>query len=126
MSNHKWIFCKVIRGEGRGRSLGFPTINLIIPEDFKYKEGVYAGWVRFEDEVYKGAFHFGSNITFNQSKKSLEVFILDEKISTSPESVGISLNKFIRHSKKFESKNDLIDQISSDVKKIRDILSENK
>lgn len=66
-----------IKGKGRGRVLGYPTINMIIPQDFDLPDGIYAVWVTIAEKTYKGALHFGPIPTFQEEEKSLEVFLLD-------------------------------------------------
>lgn len=40
----------VIKGKGRGKELGFPTINLAVPENFNLKPGIYACWVKLDND----------------------------------------------------------------------------
>jgi len=69
----------VIKGDGRGRSLGFPTANIrplsgtkIIPA-----KGVYAVSVQIDDSVYGGMLNIGVNPTFNGTSQSIEVNIFN-------------------------------------------------
>ena len=55
---------KVIKGRGRGREIGYPTLNLGIPRNFSVRQGVFAGWVIIDGHQYPGAFHFGPVPTF--------------------------------------------------------------
>ena len=67
----------VITGAGRGKGLGFPTVNLEIPPQLTIAEGIYAVDVEVAGARYKGAMHFGPIPVFNDPKPSLEIFILD-------------------------------------------------
>ena len=67
----------VIRGESRGKTLGFPTANLgdiptLIPAD-----GVYAGRVLIEESRYPAAVHIGPNPTFGTEARKVEVHVLE-------------------------------------------------
>ena len=55
---------KVITGSGRGKKIGYPTINLDlndVPEETK--EGIYAGKTKVEDSEYLSAIHFGPRLS---------------------------------------------------------------
>lgn len=117
---------KHIKGDGRGHSVGFPTINLIIPSDLVLLDGVYASLVTIEDKVYKGALHYGPVPTFDKIEKTLEVYLLDINDENVPNisDIELLLNivQFIRPIQKFESTKDLSDAITLDVEKIRNVL----
>jgi riboflavin kinase/FMN adenylyltransferase len=66
-----------IRGKGRGKLLGYPTINMKIPVDFDLPDGIYAAWVTIGTTRYGGALHWGPIPTFKEEMKSLEVFVVD-------------------------------------------------
>lgn len=117
-----WYSCQVIKGAGRGKTIGFPTLNLTLPKGFDYQLGIYAGWVRFKQQTFKGAFHFGPVLTFGQQVPTLEVFVLDQTINTTPKKVEVQLAKFIRPPKKFNDVPTLTAQIKKDVQEISLIL----
>src|SRR3989344_5941092 len=73
----------VIKGHGRGKTLGFPTFNLQIPADLQHKHGIYAGFVWIDKQKYPGAFHFGPIPVFSDSSPHLEVFVLDYGVARS-------------------------------------------
>ena len=104
--------------------MGFPTINLEMPEGFDLEDGVYAVWVGFAGGKYMGALHFGSVPTFKQSEKSLEVFLLDFDDSDSDSErdreivYQIEVVKRLRDVIKFESKEGLVKQIKKDVENV--------
>ena len=66
-----------IKGKGRGKPMGFPTINLKIPDGFELKDGIYAAKVNIEKKVFKGALHYGPVPTFSEEEKSLEVYLIE-------------------------------------------------
>ncbi|MBI3366280.1 riboflavin kinase [Candidatus Roizmanbacteria bacterium] len=116
-----------VKGKGRGKLLGYPTINLEIPSMFIEDEGIYASWVMIEDKKYKGALHFGPVPTFGEKAKSLEVFLIgaDEKKLRNLKAsiIEIVLVKKIRDILSFSNPKDLSQQITMDVEEIDRILA---
>ena len=107
---------KVVKGEGRGSRIGFPTANLQNTENLCLKEGVYA--VKVEDK-YKGVANYGYRPTFGGRKKVLEVFILDFKGNLRGKKIKVEFLKFIREEKKFNSVDELVKQIKKDIERVR-------
>ena len=68
----------VTTGDGRGRHLGYPTANIVIPEGMASPaNGVYAVEVQTHNECLRGVANIGYNPTFDGKSRRLEVFILD-------------------------------------------------
>lgn len=113
-----------IKGKGRGKLLGFPTINLGIPKNFELTEGIYAVKVHCAGKEFIGALHFGPVPVFSENKKTLEVFLINTSDSNIPDSheFEIEVLKFIRPVLNFPNKEALIMQITGDVGKIKKIL----
>lgn len=107
-----WIRRKVVKGEGRGSKIGFPTANLKGTENLCLKEGVYA--VKVNDEMV-GVANYGYRPTFGGKKKVLEVHIPGFSGNLRGKTVKVEFLKFIREEKKFESVEDLKRQIERDV-----------
>lgn len=116
----------VIAGEKRGRQMDFPTINLVIPADFKLAKGVYATRVKVEagklaDELidkpktYRGLMHFGPRATFNDLEDSLEIHLLDFDQDLYNQEVQVEVIKKLRDLKKFNSVEELKQQINADI-----------
>ena len=112
-----------IRGKGRGKGMGFPTINLKIPINFSLKDGIYAAKVYIEDKIFIGALHYGPVLTFNEREKSLEVYLIDlndNKLKNLDEKIiKVETIKYLRPVIKFNSKEELIIQIEKDVSLIK-------
>ncbi len=108
-----------IKGKGRGKKLGFPTINLTIPPDLSIEYGVYAVYVDIRDKKFKGALHYGPVPTFNENKPSLEVFLIGENDKTIPPLSKTSINiipvKKIRGVINFDTAQELKKQMIKDV-----------
>ena len=115
------LFGKVVKGDGRGASLGFPTANISVPENKLVPDkGVYTGTVSCCDFPPRPAMiYIGSKPTFNKNesieKTDIEVFIPGFKGSLYGEELKVYIDKFVRGEQKFESKETLITQINSDL-----------
>jgi riboflavin kinase/FMN adenylyltransferase len=107
----------VVRGRDRGKSLGFPTANIvplhqdkIIPGD-----GVYAVRVIFADGARKdGMLNIGTNPTFSEKERTIEVNIFDFKDAIYDTTLTVEFHKHIRDEIKFDSKEKLIEQLEQD------------
>ncbi len=118
-----FIIGKVVKGKGRGELLGFPTANLEIPS-FKLipVPGVYAVWVYWKNQKFKGAMNIGTKPTFEDKELSVEIHIFDFNKNIYGETLKIELIKHIREEKKFYSLKELKDQIKKDCELIDKIL----
>ena len=70
----------VVRGDGRGRDLGYPTANVAPPMYAAIPaDGVYAGWASFEgeDHPFPAAISVGTNPTFSGRTRTVEAFVLE-------------------------------------------------
>lgn len=108
---------KVVEGNQVGRSLGFPTAN-IMPGD-KYKlipgRGVYAVLLRIDDEIWKGMANIGTRPTVTHSKKVvIEVNVFDFEGDLYEKEVRVFFVNRLRDEVKFESKEMLTKQMEND------------
>lgn len=122
LGRHPLIRGDVVHGTGRGKKLGFPTINIFpfnpgaVPAD-----GVYGGIVTIKDgEKYKAAISIGKNPTFADSKAvAIEAFIIDfNDRQLYGQTVDIEIHFFVRGQLKFWKPEYLAVQIMKDVKRI--------
>jgi riboflavin kinase/FMN adenylyltransferase len=116
---------KVIKGQGRGKQLGFPTINLSGEDVLNCPEGVFAGWVSGEkkDCDLPALIHIGSAPTFNENEKRVEVHILKNNFPVLPNKLKFKLVSRIRSVKKFLQPELLINQMQKDKKEAFKILN---
>ena len=112
LGENYWVKRKVVRGSGRGSSLGYPTANLGPSENLCLKEGVYAVRV---NEQFLGVANYGFRPTFDGKTKVLEVHILDFEGNLRGERLKVEFLSFLREEKKFSSKDELIKQIERDI-----------
>ncbi len=108
---------KVVSGYQVGRKLGFPTANIQVEDACKVIPGigVYAVWVDLEGKRYKGMLYIGSRPTLTEGNKiSLEVNILDFSSDIYNKELTISFVHYIREDVKFDSLNQLTEQLKRD------------
>ncbi len=114
---------RVVKGDRRGRALGFPTANLaiadrrLIPAD-----GIYAVRVRINGEWFNGAASIGVRPTFGGTQRLVEVYILDFDRDLYDQVIEVQFIKRLRDELKFESVDALIEQMRKDVVEARRVL----
>ncbi|MCO5248678.1 MAG: bifunctional riboflavin kinase/FAD synthetase [Chitinophagales bacterium] len=116
----------VVKGDQLGRTLGFPTANVEIGDDYKLipPAGVYAVWVYIQGEKYKGALSIGHRPTIeNNGNLRIEVYILDFDRNIYGEEIRLVFEDYIRADKKFDSIDLMTKQIHKDVEEVRRVLS---
>ncbi len=107
---------KVQRGDSRGRTIGFPTINQHYPEDLvKIKFGVYKTKVLFDDKAYDGITNIGIRPTFESEYIISETYIKDFSGDLYEKEVEIIPVEFLREEIKFASLEELKKQIEKDI-----------
>ncbi|MEO7261056.1 MAG: bifunctional riboflavin kinase/FAD synthetase [Jatrophihabitantaceae bacterium] len=122
----------VVRGDQRGRELGYPTANVrtasfaAVPAD-----GIYAGRVVQIDEwgntlprrpARTAAISVGSNPTFEGRHRSVEAFVLDFEGDLYGQNLGVEFVSRLRGMVKFDSVGELITQMADDVVQTRQLL----
>lgn len=111
---------KVIHGEKRGRTIGFPTANVDFHDDYLLPPtGVYAVklTINATEQTYEGVCNVGYKPTFHKEqadKPSVEVFIFDFKSEIYGEMVTVEWHKRLRSEQKFSGVDELIAQIEKD------------
>lgn len=115
----------VVRGEQRGRDLGFPTANLSIDATEKLlpPSGIYAVRGVLKRGVFAGALHLGPRPTFQGSPPSIELYLLDFDGEIYGEEVRVDFIRFLRPVRAFGSVASLIRQMELDVAEVRRVLS---
>lgn len=115
-----------VKGHGRGRELGYPTVNMFIPEEVPIllRPGVYAARAIISGQKYNGALFYGPSATFGETESSLEIYCFDTLNLYVPEGEEIEVEtiQFIRNVVQFDFPELLINQMNKDVEKIRTIL----
>ncbi len=113
----------VVRGAGRGATLGYPTANLEVPERMLLPApGVYAGRARVEDREEPAAIYVGTNPTFGEAPLHVEAFLLDFQGDLIGRPFPVEFWERLRDDMRFDSPEDLIKQIKEDVERTRELL----
>ena len=115
-------FGTVIRGLGNGTKLGFPTANIQFAEVPDIAKGVYAVWVKVEDNTYKGMLYVGTRPTLSLSELTYEVHILDFQGSLYGKRLSFTIVQQIREEKSFPNVDDLVAQLALDRETVRELL----
>jgi riboflavin kinase / FMN adenylyltransferase len=110
------IIGKVVKGEGRGRTLGYPTANIKVPA---YKliptKGVYRGIVVVNKQKYSCFTYIGKKPTFGRQDLGIEVYIQGFKGDIYNKQIKVFLESKIRDERKFASEQELKAQIKKDL-----------
>jgi riboflavin kinase/FMN adenylyltransferase len=113
----------VVRGDQRGRELGFPTANLeTLPYAAVPADGIYAGWLVRGKERLPAAISIGTNPTFSGRERRVEAYVLDFSGDLYGEHVGLDLAAHLRPTWHFDTVEALVAQIQHDVDQVRSLL----
>lgn len=109
---------EVIKGDRRGRTIGFPTVNQRYPENLvKLKFGVYKTKIIIDGKEYSGITDIGFRPTFKTDYVISETFIKDFSGNLYGKTLKIIPLEFIREEKKFSSVEELKKQIAEDLRR---------
>ncbi|UCB53331.1 MAG: bifunctional riboflavin kinase/FAD synthetase [Candidatus Zixiibacteriota bacterium] len=112
----------VTKGKGRGRNLGYPTLNLKIPPGkLLPQDGVYGVRVFLEEREYPGMLYVGPRPTFREEARSVEVHVLGREIEVTHLKVDLLVERWVRKPKRFPDPEHLRDQLKSDEKRIKEM-----
>jgi len=116
---HWWsVESQVIKGDQRGRTIGFPTANLALADHVEPALGVYAVLVTVEDGPHKGIYdgvaNLGRRPTFDKRDVLLEAHLFDFTGDLYGRHVAVSFIDFIRPERKFDGLESLKAQITKD------------
>jgi len=114
---------RVVRGDGRGRTIGVPTANLEAVNEIRPRAGVYAGRVRTPDGVDRpAAVNIGRRPTYGQDTLTLEAHILDFEGDLYGAPLRVAFVERLRDERKFADPEALVAQIRADIAQARRIL----
>jgi riboflavin kinase/FMN adenylyltransferase len=108
-----------IPGKGRGRTLGYPTVNLTVENELLPAIGIYAVQVELKKRLFLGAASLGFNPTFEGDHFSFEVYLLDFEGEVNDEPISVLFHERLRDEIKFSSNRELIHQMETDVGNVR-------
>ncbi len=118
---------EVIRGDQRGRDLGYPTTNMSIAGLHPPRFGVYATRIDVLTGPHKGHYNgvssMGVRPMFGENTPNLETFLFDFQGDLYGEHLSVALVEYLRPEEKFESVDALVTQMNADSARAREILS---
>lgn len=114
----------VVRGDGRGRKLGFPTANLLVAGADKLipAAGIYACWTTVGQARLMGALHIGPRPTFPGAEPTVEVHLLDFDGSIYGRQITLELVEALRTVVAFDTVEALKAQMRKDIARARGLL----
>jgi riboflavin kinase/FMN adenylyltransferase len=106
----------VVRGDGIGRQLGYPTANLQVDEPYKLipADGVYAVRVNYQETTYNGMLSIGIRPTFNGKMRTIEVNIFDFDQDIYGQKIKLAFVEKIRPEIEFADADELIKKMDED------------
>ncbi|MBI4268072.1 MAG: bifunctional riboflavin kinase/FAD synthetase [Chloroflexi bacterium] len=115
---------RVVHGDGRGRQLGFPTANLEVnSEQALPADGIYATLAHISSKTYQSVTNIGWCPTFDGRVRTVEVYIFDFSGDLYGSEMTIDIIRRLREEKRFDSVQQLKEQIVKDVEQCKAILS---
>jgi riboflavin kinase / FMN adenylyltransferase len=111
-----FISGKVVKGKQLGRTIGFPTANIHIEEDYKLlpKKGVYIVKSVINNKTIFGMMNIGNRPTLDGNTITIEVHFLNFDLDIYNENIVVEILDFIRDENKFDSLDSLKNQIEKD------------
>ena len=107
---------KVVKGDGLGKQIDYPTANILIEEDYKIipKDGVYYIRTTIDNKLYNGMMNIGHRPTIGNKAKSIEVNLFNFDMDIYDKVISVDVVVKIRDEKKFSSINALKAQLAKD------------
>src|SRR3989338_161060 len=99
---------KVIKGDGYGKKIGYPTVNLETENQKLPEDGVYTGVGTLDNIKYRAGIIIGPN-------NKVEVYLIGYEGDAYGKMVTLEINKYLREFKKFDTEEELINQIKKDI-----------
>lgn len=115
---------KVVEGEKRGKTLGFPTVNLATENELIPRTGVYAVLVGYQSGLYRGVANVGYSPTFAERGLTVETHIFDFHQEVYGEEISLHFVKRLRSEMKFNGPRELIQQMEKDAQEAKGVLQE--
>lgn len=114
----------VVDGDKRGRAIGFPTANLDpVTRKALPRDGVYATLATVRGTTHQSATNVGTRPTFGPGRRLVEAYLFDFDDEIYGEDLKIEFVDYLRPELKFDRVEDLVDRMTEDVGRSREILS---
>ena len=118
---------EVVKGKNLGEKIGFPTANISIKETYKLlpKTGSYVVKAELENETVYGMMNIGYNPTVKGKNQTIEIHFFDFNKDLYGKNIQIDVLIFLREEQKFDSVEDLKNQLQKDKEKSLEIIKNN-
>jgi len=114
----------IIAGDRRGRTLGFPTANLLVGQEIALPvDGIYCTVAHVEDKRHPSVTSIGVRPTFGELGRTIETFIIDFDGDLYGKSMKIEVLQRIREEIRFSDVDALVNQMKSDVLRAREFFA---
>jgi riboflavin kinase/FMN adenylyltransferase len=114
---------RVIEGDKRGRTIGYPTANLRIPPEKALPQGVFAVHVDISQGRYLGMANVGKRPSFDSEPPALEVNLFDVDVDLYDQQITVHFEAYLRAQRAFTGLDDLKNQLAADSEAARAILT---
>ena len=116
-----FLMGNVVEDRKVGRQIGFPTANVFYPKDkFSLKKGVYETRVFVDGKTYKGITNYGARPTFEEDTVLTETHLIDFSADLYGREIKVEFIRYLRDVKKFENVEKLQEQLTKDIRQVRD------
>ena len=121
---HKYFVTgEIIHGQKLGRTLGFPTANMVLDPSSKLRHGIYAVRMEVDGITQDGVASWGRRPTVDNGAPLLEVYLFDFEGDLYGKSVEVGFVEWIRGEEKFDDLDAMVARIDQDVAEARAILA---
>ncbi|MFC1476213.1 riboflavin biosynthesis protein RibF [Candidatus Zixiibacteriota bacterium] len=127
LGHHYTVFGHVAAGEGRGKSLGYPTMNITTSDDKLLPPiGVYAARIEIARQRYGAMAYIGTKPTFGQYPLAVEIHVFDYPGGNPDGRVHAWFTNWVRPDQRFDSHTELKKQLARDETYVRGLLNKMK
>ena len=117
----------VVKGDQRGRQIGFPTANLDVPPDGTLPpDGTYATWAHVDGVTYRSATNIGLRPTFGSLGRQIETHIINYNGDLYNTKIRVAFARKLREEVKFNAVGDLVNQLHEDIAHAKTVLAEDE
>ena len=114
----------VVKGDQRGRELGYPTANLKVDSNqLLPKPGVYAGYVFAKSQMFQSAISVGANLTFGGIETRVEAHLIGASEDLYDQPITVTFIEYLRAMQQFDSVPKLVQQMEMDVSRATELLT---
>ena len=115
-----FLLGEVVKDRQVGRTIGFPTANIVYPKDkFPLKQGVYESRVTVDGKTYKGITNYGARPTFDNDRVITETYLDGFSGDLYGKILKVELVRFLRDVTRFDGVEGLTNQLAKDIERVR-------